>query len=144
MVPYTYLRFIVAPYLQKEYIRQSVTSYGMSEMSEQSIESIGKVHLKNVCERRGSGQDSATMAIIAKRTTIVTAMGLVNEIISYFKDVQSCKNVSRYKSLWSEDHENAMSDVSWRNERSSFVFLIYLFSVCVLVLNLILLCFNEI
>ena len=100
----------------------------MNEMSEQSIESIGKVHLKNVCERRGSGKDNATMNIIARRTTVVTAFGLINNVISYFKDIQGCKNVSRYKSLWSLEHEEAMADTSWRTEKTRFVFVFFNFN----------------
>ena len=94
----------------------------MSEMSEQSIESIGKCHIKNVSERRGSGQDANTLAIIARRTTVVNAIGIVNEILPYFRDLYGCKNTSRYAPLWSENHEEVLKDVSWRDDTTSFVF----------------------
>ena len=117
----------MAPLLQKEYIRQSVTSHGMSEMSEQAIESIGRIHIKNVSERRGSGHDHHTLKIIGRRTTVLNAMGLLCNVISYFRDLGRCHNLRDYPALWSEEHIEELRDVNWRSDRSSFAKYIYIF-----------------
>ena len=120
-MPYTFVRFIVAPLLQKEYIGQSVTSHGMAELSEQGIESIGRIHVKNVSERQGSGHDHHTLKIIGRRTIVLNSMGLLNNIISYFKDLKRCHNLREYPALWSDEHIEELEDVIWRSDRSSFV-----------------------
>ena len=114
-MPYTFVRTIVAPQLQIAYIRQSVVSYGVAEMSEQWIESNGRIHVKNVSERRGSGKDLITLGIIAKRAMVVTVMGLTRNILSYFKDISGCKNKDRYKSLWTDKHEAVNRETSFRS-----------------------------
>ena len=38
----------------------------MAEMSEQGIESMGKIHVKNVTERRGCGKDITILNLIGK------------------------------------------------------------------------------
>ena len=117
----------MGPLLQKEYIQQSVTDHGMAEMSEQYIESAGRLHVKNVTERRGSGNDLYTLNLIVRRSTIVNCMGVINNIISYFRDLNGFKNKSRYASLWSASHAQAAMDVSWRDERSRLLLFLFLF-----------------
>ena len=94
----------------------------MAELSEQSIESIGRIHVKNVTERRGNGQDTVILKLIARRTMVLNAMGLINNIISYFKDLSRCHNLREYPALWGEEHIQTLNDVKWRSDRSSFVF----------------------
>ena len=96
-------------------------------MSEQYIESAGRLHVKNVTERRGSGNDLYTLNLIVRRTTIVNCMGVINNIISYFRDLNGFKNKSSYASLWSEAHAQAAMDVSWRDERSRLLLFLFLF-----------------
>lgn len=94
-------------------------------MSEQFIESAGKVHVKNVTERRGSGNDIYTLNLIARRSVVVNAMGLIRNVIAYFKDLNGFKNKSRYAALWSDVHAQAAMDTCWRDERSRYVSLFY-------------------
>ena len=99
----------------------------MAEMSEQGIESMGKVHVKNVCERRGSGSDYHTLNLIARRTTVTNCMGIINNIVPYLKDVYKCKNKDRYDPLWSDKHEMAANEVGWRDERTRMFLLLIFF-----------------
>ena len=119
MVPYSFIRTIVAPQLQIHYIKDSVFSYGIAEVSEQWIESNGRIHVKNVTQKRGCGQDLVALQLIAKRTMIVTVMGIQRNIVSYFKDLINCKNEERYDPLWSSKHEKLAAETTFRTPHHS-------------------------
>lgn len=72
VAPYTAIILMIGPRIQQARVQISPFSHGIAECSDQQVESSGKVCVKNIVEKRGCGNDSFELNLIAQRHTVVT------------------------------------------------------------------------
>ena len=116
---------LLGPQIQRKRVHESPYCHRVGETTDQQSESAGKNCVKNVTHNKGSGKDMETLRLIAKRHTVITKMGPIENIHQYYVDLLSKSTERGLNSpFWGKKHtEKEEQTRRWKHNETCFVFL---------------------